>query len=143
MEGTSGIYNELQCGSYIFMDADYGRVLAEDGGTVGGFENALIVLTSIMSHPASNRAVCDAGHKAHAVDSGLPMIFERPDLTYTRASDEHGTISAPRGALTINERLKLAPGHCDPTCNLHDWFVGVRNGRVEALWPITARGKLY
>lgn len=48
-----------------------------------------------------------------------------------------------RGALRINEKLKLVPGHCDPTCNLHDWYVGVRNGKVEAVWPVSARGKCY
>lgn len=141
-EATSGVYNELQCGSYVFMDADYGRIRSEDGGRVGGFEHALFVLTSIMSKPAPDRAVCDAGHKSHAIDSGLPFVFERPDLSYINASDEHGEISDPEGTLRLNDRLMLVPGHCDPTCNLHDWYVGVRNGRVEALWPVTARGKL-
>ncbi|MET0426890.1 MAG: DSD1 family PLP-dependent enzyme [Microvirga sp.] len=143
IEGSSGLYNELQCGSYVFMDADYGRVRGEDGGVVGGFENALFVLTAIMSRPSPGRAVCDAGLKAHAVDSGLPVVFGRPDLIFTGASDEHGTIDDPHGRLVLNERLRLVPGHCDPTCNLHDWYVGVRNGRVETLWPVTARGKLY
>ncbi|MBM6595128.1 DSD1 family PLP-dependent enzyme [Microvirga pudoricolor] len=143
IEGRSGIYNELQCGSYIFMDAHYGRVVDDDGSVVGRFENALFVLTSVMSHPSADRAVCDAGLKAHSIDSGLPVVFERPDLSFIGASDEHGVIRDPHGTLKLNERLKLVPGHCDPTCNLYDWYVGVRNGRVEALWPVTARGKLY
>lgn len=143
MEGKSGIYNELQCGSYVFMDADYGRVQDTDGTIVGGFENALFVLTSVMSKTTPNRAICDAGLKAHSVDSGLPVISERPELFYVQATDEHGAIEDPQSVLAINERLKLIPGHCDPTCNLHDWYVCVRNGRVEALWPVTARGKLY
>lgn len=143
MEGKSGIYNELQCGSYVFMDADYGRVQAMDGTVVGGFENALFVLTSIMSKTTPNRAICDAGLKAHSVESGLPVVFERPELFYVQATDEHGAIEDPQSVLAINERLKLIPGHCDPTCNLYDWYVCVRNGRVESLWPVTARGKLY
>ncbi|WP_105428414.1 DSD1 family PLP-dependent enzyme [Neorhizobium sp. T6_25] len=144
LEGASGVYNEIQPGSYIFMDADYGRVRATEGsGTVGGFEHALFVLTSIMSKPASGRAICDAGLKAHSIDSGLPMVFERPDLKFVSASDEHGKIEDPEDTLKLNDRLRLVPGHCDPTCNLYDWYVCVRNGRVEALWPATARGKLY
>ncbi len=71
------------------------------------------------------------------------VVFGRPDLHFTGASDEHGTIDDPRGRLALNEKLRLVPGHCDPTCNLYDWYVGVRNGRVETLWPVTARGKLY
>ncbi|WP_105439655.1 DSD1 family PLP-dependent enzyme [Neorhizobium sp. T25_13] len=144
LEGASGVYNEIQPGSYIFMDADYARVRSIEGnGTVGGFEHALFVLTSIMSKPASGRAICDAGLKAHSIDSGLPTAFERPDLKFVSASDEHGKIEDPQDTLKLNDRLRLVPGHCDPTCNLYDWYVCVRNGRVEALWPVTARGKLY
>ncbi|MDR6759250.1 3-hydroxy-D-aspartate aldolase [Mycoplana sp. BE70] len=143
LEGMSGIYNELQCGSYIFMDAHYGMIRADDGGRVGGFENALFVLTSIISRAEPKRAVCDAGLKAHSVDSGLPTVFGRPDLTFVDASDEHGTIDDPGDTLSINTKLKLVPGHCDPTCNLHDWYVCVRGTKVEALWPVTARGKVF
>jgi len=144
LEGASGVYNEIQPGSYIFMDADYARVRATEGnGTIGGFEHALFVLTSIMSKPASGRAICDAGLKAHSIDSGLPTVFERPDLKFVSASDEHGKIEDPQDTLKLNDRLMLVPGHCDPTCNLYDRYVCVRSGRVEALWPVTARGKLY
>ncbi|MDQ6433826.1 DSD1 family PLP-dependent enzyme [Mesorhizobium sp. LHD-90] len=143
IEGNSGVYNELQCGSYIFMDADYGRIRDAGGGVVGGFENALFVLTAVMSKPEPDRAVCDAGLKALAVDSGLPVIFDRPGVRYAAANDEHGKIEDPDNLLAINDRLKLVPGHCDPTCNLYDWYVGVRGGKVETLWPVTARGKLY
>ena len=58
----------------------------------------------------------------------------------SRCSDEHGVIADPGNVLKLNEKLKLVPGHCDPTCNVYDWYVGVRNGKVEALWPVTARG---
>ncbi|MCB8836358.1 DSD1 family PLP-dependent enzyme [Aurantimonas sp. VKM B-3413] len=142
-EARSGVYNELQCGSYVFMDADYERIRAEDGGRVGGFENALFVLTSVMSVPVRDRAVCDAGLKALAVDSGLPRVFDRKGLRYDGASDEHGVLAVDGGEVSINERIKLVPGHCDPTCNLHDWFVVVRGETVETLWPVTARGKVF
>jgi len=142
-EGASGVYNELQCGSYVFMDADYGRIRDEHGAPVTTFENALFILTTVMSHAKPDMAVCDAGLKAQSVDSGLPVVFGRDDVTYTKCSDEHGVIADAHGRLCINDRLRLVPGHCDPTCNVHDWFVGVRNGKVECLWPVTARGRAF
>lgn len=144
-ESNSGIYNELQCGSYAFMDADYGRLEDKTGKRLdsGEWQNSLFLLTSVMSHAKDDRAVCDAGLKVQSVDSGLPVIAGRNDVTYVRCSDEHGEIEDPEGVLSINERLRLIPGHCDPTCNLHDWYVGVRKGRVETLWPVSARGKAY
>jgi 3-hydroxy-D-aspartate aldolase len=144
-ESNSGVYNELQCGSYAFMDADYGRIKDKDGNRIdhGEWENALFILTSIMSHAKPQLAVCDAGLKAQSVDSGLPFVFGRDDVKYIKCSDEHGVIEDKGGVLKINEKLKLVPGHCDPTCNVHDWYVGVRGGKVETLWPVSARGKVY
>lgn len=139
-EGASGLYNELQCGSYVFMDADYQRVLDPSGKVISEFENSLFILTSVMSHTKADKAICDAGLKAQSVDSGLPVIFGRDDVEYIKCSDEHGVIADPQGALTLNEKLKLVPGHCDPTCNVYDWYVAVRGGVVEAIWPVTARG---
>ncbi len=144
-EGSSGVYNELQCGSYAFMDADYGRILDKDGNRIdqGEWENALFILTSVMSHAKADKAICDAGLKAQSVDSGLPFIYGRDDVEYVKCSDEHGVIADPDGVLKVNDKLKLVPGHCDPTCNVHDWYVGVRNGKVETVWPVTARGLAY
>ncbi|MEM9471460.1 MAG: 3-hydroxy-D-aspartate aldolase BhcC [Pseudomonadota bacterium] len=144
-EGNSGVYNELQCGSYAFMDADYGRILDKDGNRIdeGEWENALFILTSVMSHAKADKAICDAGLKAQSVDSGLPVVFGRSDVEYVKCSDEHGVIADPDGRLKVNDKLKLVPGHCDPTCNVHDWYVGVRGGKVETVWPVTARGLAY
>ena len=142
-EGSSGVFNELQCGSYAFMDADYQRIHDKEGKKISEFENSLFILTSVMSHTKADKAICDAGLKVQSVDSGLPYIFGRDDVEYIKCSDEHGVISDPDGILKINEKLKLVPGHCDPTCNVHDYYVGVRNGKVETLWPVTARGKAY
>ena len=144
-ESTSGVYNELQCGSYAFMDADYGRILDKDGKRIdqGEWENALFILTSVMSHAKADKAIVDAGLKAQSVDSGLPVIFGRDDVKYVKCSDEHGVVADPDGVLKVNDKLKLVPGHCDPTCNVHDWFVGVRGGKVEVGWPVSARGKAY
>lgn len=144
-ESNSGVYNELQCGSYAFMDADYGRILDSEGQRIdkGEWENALFILTSVMSHAKPDKAIVDAGLKAQSVDSGLPFIYGRDDVEYIKCSDEHGVVSDPQGVLKINEKLKLVPGHCDPTCNVHDWYVGVRGGKVECVWPVSARGKMF
>jgi 3-hydroxy-D-aspartate aldolase len=144
-ESNSGVFNELQCGSYAFMDADYGRILDAEGKRIdqGEWENALFILTTVMSHAKADKAIVDAGLKAQSVDSGLPTIYGRDDVTYLKCSDEHGVVGDPDGALKVNDKLRLVPGHCDPTCNVHDWYVGVRGGKVEALWPVSARGKAF
>jgi 3-hydroxy-D-aspartate aldolase len=139
-EAASGVYTEVQAGSYIFMDLDYRRV----GGFPGAFEHALFVLATVMSRPTKDRAIVDAGLKAFSVDKGLPAVRGMADVECVRAADEHGKLilhDAERG-LRIGDKLWLIPGHCDPTVNLYDWYVGVRGGRVEALWPITARGAI-
>jgi 3-hydroxy-D-aspartate aldolase len=139
-EGESGVYNEVQSGSYVFMDADYQQVKDADGNPIHEFENSLFIYTSIMSTAKANQAVCDAGLKAQSVDSGLPVVFGRTDIEYIQCSDEHGVIADPDNTLKLNDKLMLVPGHCDPTCNVHDWYVGIRDGKVECLWPVTARG---
>ena len=145
LEAASGVYTELQCGSYAFMDADYGRILDKDGNRIdrGEWENAFFILTQVMSHAKADKAIVDAGLKAQSVDSGLPVIFGRTDVEYVKCSDEHGVVADPEGVLSVGDKLRLVPGHCDPTANVHDWYVGVRNGKVETLWRISARGKAY
>ena len=142
-EAASGVYNEMQCGSYIFMDADYQRVRDTRGEPIGEFDNALFILTSIMSKARAGFAVCDAGLKVMSVDSGLPVVHGEADIEYVNCSDEHGVLADPADRLALNDRLRLVPGHCDPTCNLHDWYVGLRDDRVERLWPVSARGKSF
>lgn len=142
LECDSGVYTELQPGSYIFMDADYGRNELDPSAPV--FAQSLYVWTTVMSAPATDRAIVDAGLKAFSVDSGLPLVADRPELICTKASDEHGVIQVPAGAkdVRIGDKLRLVPGHCDPTVNLYDWLVGVRDARVECVWPVSARGAL-
>ncbi len=144
LETASGVYNEIQPGSYIFMDADYGRNLSDDGKPVREFEQSLFILATVMSHPVPARAVVDVGLKAHSVDSGMPLVVGVAGAVYTKASDEHGVIElAGPGALKLGQKVWLIPGHCDPTVNLYDWLVCYRGERVEAIWPISARGAFY
>ncbi|MCI0753775.1 DSD1 family PLP-dependent enzyme [Teichococcus vastitatis] len=138
LEAASGVYNEIQAGSYAFMDADYAANEAAPP-----FRHALFVLAQVMSVPRPELAVVDAGHKALPTDSGFARPWQRPGLAYVGASDEHGTLRVAGGAAPkLGEKLRLVPGHCDPTIDRYDWFVGVRQGRVECLWPILARGMM-
>src|SRR5947208_1470156 len=139
-EVGSAPWNKIQPGSYVFMDADYAR--NEWAAPLPRFEHSLFVLATVMSRPAPDRAIVDAGLKASSVDSGMPGVWQKPGLVYAAASDEHGRVDVAPGvaAPALGEKLLLVPGHCDPTVNLYDWYVCVRKGVVEALWPITARG---
>ena len=140
-ERDSGVFDEIQAGSYIFMDRDFGDNQLGAGDVQ--FEHALFVLTTVMSRPTLDRAIIDAGLKASSVDSGMPGIWQRDDLRYVKAADEHGVVTTPQGAsLSLGERLMLVPGHCDPTVNLYDELICLRGDRVEAIWPISARGAL-
>jgi D-serine deaminase-like pyridoxal phosphate-dependent protein len=138
-EAASGVFTELQTGSYIFMDADYAR-----NDPAPPFRHALFVLTSVMSAAREGLAVVDAGLKALAFDSGPPLVWQRPGVLYHEASDEHGTLrlDAEAERLRLGQRVALVPGHCDPTVDRHDWYVGLRGGRVECLWPVAARGAM-
>jgi D-serine deaminase-like pyridoxal phosphate-dependent protein len=142
IEAASGVYNELQVGSYVFMDTEYARIGGRDGGRYTEFEHSLFVLASVISVPAADRAIVDAGLKSYSAERGPPWVHGLDDVEVTGVSDEHGKLKVGANAkrLSVGEKVWLIPGHCDPTVNLHDWYVGVRNGRVEALWPISARG---
>jgi D-serine deaminase-like pyridoxal phosphate-dependent protein len=149
-EAASRVYNELQCGSYIFMDADYARNKRADGGMFDAYEHALFIYASVMSMPGRERAVLDAGLKTFAFDSGMPVPWRLPGAVYHRPSDEHGILDLSNCAVHPGrgDKVLLVPGHCDPTVNLHDWYVGIRGlgmpgARVECLWPVAARGALF
>lgn len=141
-EAASGVYGELQVGSYLFMDRDY----ADNQPTAGApvFEHALFVKSTVASR-GSAHAVVDAGHKSYALDAGLPRVWQR-DLEFASGGDEHGILRPRADTLpALGETVWLVPGHCDPTVNLHDHYIAVRGGlaagRVEAVWPIDARGR--
>ena len=144
-EAASGVYNELQAGSYIFMDVDYARNFDETGGAFNAFEHALFVYATVMSRPTRHRAVLDAGLKAFATDSGMPRLADIESAAVSGASDEHAVVdlSASNADVTVGDKVRLIPGHCDPTANLYDWYVCTRGDRVEALWPIEARGCVW
>ena len=145
-EAASGLWGELQAGSYLFMDADYAANQPDAAAPV--FEHALFVKAQVMSRSA-DRAICDAGHKSHAIDSGLPQVAHPAGLVFANGGDEHVVLrtAAPGAPLpALGDTVWLIPGHCDPTVNLHGFFVGVRGGltqgHVERLIAIDTRGAL-
>ena len=149
LETASGVWGELQAGSYLFMDADY-AANAHDPAQPA-FEHALFIKSQVISVQATH-AVCDAGHKSHAIDSGLPVVHAlpgQPALRFANGGDEHGILHPAEAGGALPKRgdtVWLIPGHCDPTVNLHDWLIGVRgglaNGTVEQIIRVDARGAL-
>ena len=149
LEAASKLYGELQSGSYLFMDADY----AANEPAIGQprFKHALFVKTQVISVHA-HHVVCDAGHKSHAIDSGLPKVHafsSRSALDYSNGGDEHGILKPAAGSTrlpSLGSMLWLIPGHCDPTVNLHNEMIGVRGGLlqgvVERIIHVDARGCL-
>lgn len=138
---ASGVFTEVQAGSYAFMDRDYAD--NEYGGALG-FEHAMFLACTVMSTAAAAHVVVDAGLKSLTVDSGLPSVWPtgpQQAWHYRQASDEHGVIESTDGPLPeLGTQLLLVPGHCDPTLNLHDEIIGLRQGVVECIWPVSARG---
>jgi 3-hydroxy-D-aspartate aldolase len=112
---------------------------------MAAFEPGLFAWATVMSRRAEDRAIVDAGLKALAFDSGPSLVCDEPAATYERASDAHGglAVSGATNQLGLGDKIRLIPGHCDPTVNLYDWYVCVLGNRVEQLWPITARGAVY
>ena len=140
LEVNEEVYDEIQVGSYAFMDAHYSSLKHDRKlNNSNNFENSLFILTGVMSKALQKHAVVDAGLKSIAVDSGLPKTINS-ELEYIKCSDEHGIIADPDNILKINDKIRLIPGHCDPTCNLHDWYVVVKDTKVIDLWPVSARG---
>ncbi len=144
IESASGIYNEIQAGSYVFMDADYARNLDEAGTPIGTFRHSLFVLATVMSAPRKGSPWWMPA-QGGTVDSGMPVIWQRPDIRYVSASDEHGKLEVGRRPPRRSWARSCA------WCRViairrwaaFDWYVGVRNGRVECLWPIAARGGMH
>jgi D-serine deaminase-like pyridoxal phosphate-dependent protein len=144
-EAASGVYTEIQPGSYILMDVDYAK--NEQDPRWPRFDQSLFILATVMSRRhdmRGDRATLDAGLKAFSTDSG-PAQPAFAGWMVRGVSDEHTVLDriGDGPALGLGEKVQLIPGHIDPTVNLHEWIVAARNGRVEAVWPVDARGAVY
>lgn len=135
MAARHSAVTEVQPGSYVVMDTDYGRVHGI------GFEHSLTVISSVVSK-RNNGVTVDAGFKALSIDSG-PAVPKDLDAHYAPRGDEHGLVSFENGyPLAVGDRVSLIPSHCDTTINLHDQYYVTRGDRVVAIWPIATRGRL-
>ena len=125
---------EIQAGSYVLMDSDYGRLDVP-------FEQALWVLGTVISRPVPGRCVADCGHKSMTRDHGLPSVRDLDGASVVSLNDEHATIAVPPECrIQIGDRVYLRPSHIDPTINLHDVCYAVDGDEVVGVWPIAARG---
>lgn len=151
--GGTGTYNidhetpgltDVQVGSYVFMDAQYlGIGGADDPEVYSDFAPALTVLTTVLNDQYEGRATTDAGAKANTINRPWPIVAGETGMSYTSGSDEFGTIRYEADAsrtYRVGDKLELIVSHCDPVVNLYDQLYGVRGDRVEAVWPIAARG---
>ncbi len=138
-DAASGVYTELQAGSYAFMDGDYG---ANEWGGPLTFQNSLFLLSTVMSAPAPDRVVLDAGLKSASAECGPPAVYGESGLTCTAINDEHSVVRVEPGATApaLGSVLRLVPAHVDPTFNLHDGLVVLKDGVVQDIWEISARG---
>jgi D-serine deaminase-like pyridoxal phosphate-dependent protein len=145
LDAGGGLFTELQCGSYVFMDVDYQRVaLRRDQPQP--FEPALFVRTSVISANAAGHVTTDAGLKHFATDGPRPTIARgAPDgAEYHLFGDEHGRVELPDAPelLPVGTVLECITPHCDPTVNLYDVYHVVHDDTLVDIWPVDARGAI-
>ncbi|MCZ6508544.1 MAG: DSD1 family PLP-dependent enzyme [Acidobacteria bacterium] len=135
---------DLQVGSYLFMDVQYRAIGDVDSEVFDSFQPSLFVLATAISQPVPELITVDAGYKAFANEPQAKPEFRKLDgMEYFYGGDEHGIVRFTGDArpLRLGDKAELLVSHCDPTVNLYDVFHPYRDGRVEELWPISARGK--
>ena len=147
--GTYNIYHlvpgftDVQAGSYIFMDMQYIAIGNADGQPVyDDFEPSLTVLATVVNNRFPGRLTTDAGAKALTINVPRAGVIGEPGMDYNAGSDEFGSITfkESRRDWKMGDRMELIVPHCDPAVNEYDFIYGIRNDRVETVWPITARG---
>jgi len=142
----SKVLNEVQAGSYLFMDSHYGSIGGRQGKIYEDFQASLFVLSTIISFPEDKKFVVDAGHKSLSSDSGFASCYDFKEAIYISASDEHGIIAVDslNPLPKLGDSLLFQPSHCDTTINLFNYFYGIRGGMekglLEVVWQISARG---
>jgi D-serine deaminase-like pyridoxal phosphate-dependent protein len=151
--GGTGTYNidhetvgltDVQVGSYVFMDAQYLSIGGEqDLEVYSDFAASLTVMTTVLNDQFEGRVTSDAGAKACTINQPWPIIKGESDMAYRSGSDEFGTIlygDNPSRNYKVGDKLEVIVSHCDPVVNLYDQMYAIRGDKVEAVWPISARG---
>jgi D-serine deaminase-like pyridoxal phosphate-dependent protein len=150
--GSTGTYRvdadnpgltEIQPGSFVFMDMEYGTIGGPNGTEYRDFKNALTVVTTVVSR-SPGIAIVDGGYKAFSTDRPFtPQAVGLDDVTYNWAGDEHGRLDTSKSSrdFQVGDRIEFFPPHIDPTVNLYDQYYCLRGDKIEAVWPISARGK--
>jgi len=142
IEPELGALTDLQAGSYCLMDVEYRDIGGSSGGLFDDFDPSLFVLVTAISKPQSPMITVDAGFKSLATDTVAPQFRDLEGVVWHWGGDEHGIIQLnnPSRDVVLGDKLHVVTPHCDPTVNLHDYLFPYRNGLVEEIWPIAARG---
>ncbi|MFT7222210.1 MAG: D-serine deaminase-like pyridoxal phosphate-dependent protein [Candidatus Azotimanducaceae bacterium] len=142
MEPDLDFINELQAGSYAFMDIEYRDIGGIASEKFEDFGVALFVLVTAISQPQDQLITVDGGFKSFASDKMPPQFRDVEGLVYHWGGDEHGIVQLNNLSreVSLGNKLAMITPHCDPTVNLHDYYFPYRDGIVHEIWPITARG---
>jgi D-serine deaminase-like pyridoxal phosphate-dependent protein len=143
MTGIPG-FTDVQVGSYLFMDCQYIEIGgAKNEKEYDDFAPSLTVMTTIINANYPGRLVTDSGSKALTLNRPTAFVIEEPGFAYSAGSDEYGTITFETSSKSykVGDMLEVIIPHCDPVVNLYDFIYGIRNGKVESILPILARGK--
>jgi len=151
--GGTGTYNidhetegmtDVQVGSYVFMDAQYISIGSQNDAEVySDFHTSLTVMTTVLNDQYSGRVTTDAGAKACTINQPWPIVKGESGMRYFSGSDEFGTLvydENPSRAYGVGDKFEVIVSHCDPVVNLYNQMYAIRNDKVEAIWPISARG---
>jgi len=151
--GGTGTYNilpraghvtDLQVGSYIFMDCQYLDIGGESNDEVyTDFESSLTVVATVLNTYFPKSITTDAGAKALTLNKPGPWVIGEKDFRYNAGSDEFGVISydTAQRSYKVGDKLELIVPHCDPVVNEYDQMYAIKNDRVAAVWPVSARGR--
>ena len=142
IDAELGVFNELQVGSYVFMDRQYNECDLT-GAHFAPYDTSLFIDARVVSANTIGMATIDAGFKAMSTDGGPPSIMTGAPAgaVFHFMGDEHGAIVAPDTEFKIGSRMTLAAPHCDPTVNLYDFYHVVRGDTLVDIWPVQARGR--
>lgn len=142
MDVELGVLNELQTGSYVFMDRQYNECDITGEGAPG-YETSLLIDARVVSANTPGLGTIDAGFKAMATDGGPPTVLSGAPVgaAFHFMGDEHGLVLFGDTSPPVGSMVTLAAPHCDPTVNLYDFYHVVRGDTLVDMWPIEGRGR--